>query len=48
MADLICSNCNFSLTIKKTSDKKIQQVEVKKPEILIEYYNKKKIINNYS
>jgi uncharacterized protein YozE (UPF0346 family) len=41
MDNFICTHCNYSLTIKKTTDSKITIVDVKKPKDLIEYYNKK-------
>lgn len=39
--DFICSHCNYSLTIKKTSNDDTKIIEIKKPENFIEFYNKK-------
>jgi len=40
MENFICTHCNYSLTIKKTSDSssKTKVIDVKKPGDLIEYY----------
>jgi hypothetical protein len=41
MENFICTHCNYSLTIKKTSDSKTRVIDVKKPDQLVDYHNKK-------
>ena len=46
MENFICSNCNYSLTIKKTSDAKTNIVVIENPTKFIDYYRTRRDENN--